>query len=254
MNKSHLFIIPLFALAFLLISCTRANPVITNPTDMQSSSAGAAMQFDGKVLTGKHTVILKTSKGDVTIELDADAAPMTVTNFVWLAKTGYFNGLTFHRVIPGFMVQAGDPNGDGTGGESIFGPTFADEINADSYGLQNQTLKDLAGGQALPSNLKGMENLTIKQFYEKQGYVYSTKFRSLPMRRGAIAMANRGPSTNGSQFFIITAERTPWLEGKHTIFGIVTAGMDVVDTISNVARNPQDKPETPVTMTVEVVN
>ncbi len=212
------------------------------------------MQFDGKVLTGKHTVILKTSKGDVTIELDADAAPMTVTNFVWLAKTGYYNGLTFHRVIPGFMVQAGDPNGDGTGGESIFGPTFADEINADSYGLQNQTLKDLAAGQALPSNLKGMENLTIKQFYEKQGYVYSTKFRSLPMRRGAIAMANRGPSTNGSQFFVITAERTPWLEGKHTIFGIVTAGMDVVDTISNVARNPQDKPETPVTMTVEVVN
>lgn len=212
------------------------------------------MKFDGKVLSGKHTVVLKTTKGDVTVELDADAAPMTVTNFIWLAKTGYFNGLTFHRVIPGFMVQAGDPNGDGTGGASIFGPTFADEINADSYGLQNQTLKDLTQGQPLPENLKGMENLTVKQFYEKQGYAYSTKFRSLPMRRGALAMANRGPNTNGSQFFIITAERTPWLEGKHTVFGTVTGGMDVVDAISNVAKNPQDKPETAITMNVEVSN
>lgn len=223
---------------------------------MESSSAASAgaMKFDGKVLSGKHTVVLKTTKGDVTVELDADAAPMTVTNFVWLAKTGYFNGLTFHRVIPGFMVQAGDPNGDGTGGASIFGPTFADEINADSYGLQNQTLKDLTQGQPLPENLKGMENLTVKQFYEKQGYSYSTKFRSLPMRRGALAMANRGPNTNGSQFFIITAERTPWLEGKHTVFGTVTGGMDVVDAISNVAKNPQDKPETAITMNVEVSN
>jgi cyclophilin family peptidyl-prolyl cis-trans isomerase len=222
---------------------------------MESSSAAAsAIKFDGKILTGKHTVVLKTSKGDITVELDADAAPMTVTNFVWLAKTGFYNGLTFHRVVPGFMIQGGDPNGDGTGGSSIFGPTFADEINAESYGLQNQTLKEVTGGQPLPSNLKGMENFTVKQFYEKQGYTYSTKFRSLPMRRGAIAMANRGPNTNGSQFFIITADRTPWLEGKHTIFGIVTAGMDVVDAISNVERNPQDKPVTAVTMNVEVQN
>lgn len=252
MNKSHLFIIPLFALAFLLVSCTRANPLAgTNGT---ATSSQSVMKFDGKMLTGKHTVILKTSKGDITVELDADVAPMTVTNFVWLGKTGYFNGLTFHRVIPGFMIQGGDPNGDGTGGQSIFGPTFEDEINAESYGLHNQKLRDLMQGQELPSNLQGMEDLTIKGFYEKQGYTYSTNFRSLPMRRGAIVMANRGPNTNGSQFFIITAERTQWLEGKHTVFGTVTAGMDVVDTISNVSRNPQDKPNTPVTMNVEVQN
>lgn len=156
-------------------------------------------------LSGKHTVVLKTTKGDITLELDANAAPKTVTNFVTLAKEGYYDNLTFHRVIPDFMIQGGDPDGNGTGGESIYGETFADEPN------------------------------------------------TLKMERGVIAMANRGPNTNGSQFFI-TVVPTDWLQGRHTIFGKVTAGMDVVDAISKVQRGPNDMPTTKVTYTVEVKN
>ncbi|MBP9773839.1 MAG: peptidylprolyl isomerase [Candidatus Peribacteraceae bacterium] len=101
---------------------------------MSSSEAAPTPNsaWDGKMLAGKHTVTIKTDKGDITLALDADAAPKTVTNFVVLAKSGFYNGLTFHRVIPGFMIQGGDPNGNGTGGASIYGPTFDDEIVADS--------------------------------------------------------------------------------------------------------------------------
>ncbi len=207
--------------------------------------------FDGTILSGKHTVILKTSKGDITLELDADAAPKTVTNFITLAKNGYYNGLTFHRVIPDFMIQGGDPNGDGTGGKSIFGDTFEDEINADSYGLSDTTVAQASGGQQLSPEIA---NLTLKQYYERRGYVYNDQLQSLPLEKGAIAMANRGPNTNGSQFFIIQADSTPWLNGQHTVFGKVTEGLDVVDAIVNVPRNDQDKPNEAVTFTVEVVN
>ena len=216
------FLLPLFALA-LLVGCKQqtvtapsgdtssaATSEPSSPSDAMPSSTASTSNtpigFDGQLLSGKHTVILKTSKGDITVELDADAAPKTVTNFVVLAKAGYYNGLTFHRVIPDFMIQGGDPNGNGTGGTSIYGETFEDEPNA------------------------------------------------LPMVRGAIAMANRGPNTNGSQFFIIQAPETPWLQGRHTIFGKVTKGMDVVDAIVAVPRDSQDRPNTAVTYTVEVKN
>ncbi|PIP65650.1 peptidylprolyl isomerase [Candidatus Peregrinibacteria bacterium CG10_big_fil_rev_8_21_14_0_10_49_16] len=160
--------------------------------------------YDGPLLSGTHAVTLKTSKGDIVLELDADSAPKTVTNFVVHAKNGYYDGLTFHRIIPDFMIQGGDPSGNGTGGESIYGPTFEDEPN------------------------------------------------SLPMVRGAIAMANRGPNTNGSQFFIVQADETPWLQGKHTVFGRVTTGLGVVDTITQMERDARDMPVEPVTFTVEV--
>ncbi|NOS67274.1 MAG: peptidylprolyl isomerase [Candidatus Peribacteraceae bacterium] len=208
------------------------------------------------MLTGKHIVILHTNKGDITLELDADVAPKTVTNFITLAKTGVYDGLTFHRTMPNFMIQGGDPNGNGTGGESLFGPTFEDEINAASYGLNTKTLKDAAEGEPLPPE---MEILTIQAFYEQQGYVYNSALKSLPMVKGALAMANRGPNTNGSQFFIIHGESTPWLDGRHTVFGNVTAGMDVVEAIATTpvvsrdSTNPQaDRPSEPVTFTVEV--
>lgn len=191
------FLIPLFALA-LLIGCT-SSPTMTTP-----STGAVPTGFDGVLLTGKHTVVMKTSMGDITIEVDADKAPKTVTNFVTLAKSGYYNGLNFHRVIPRFMVQAGDPSGDGTGGASVFGSSFEDEIN------------------------------------------------DMKLVRGAIAMANRGPDTNGSQFFIVQADATPWLDGRHTVFGMVTDGMDVVDEIAAVKRDQNDKPLTPVTYTMEV--
>src|SRR3989339_1484944 len=119
------FLIPLFALA-ILIGCTPQNPQ-TNPPPADGSQQ-SSVTFNGEMLTGKHTVVLKTSEGDLTLELDADSAPKTVTNFVALAEAGYYDGLIFHRVIPDFMIQGGDPNGNGTGGESIFGGEFEDEI------------------------------------------------------------------------------------------------------------------------------
>jgi peptidyl-prolyl cis-trans isomerase B (cyclophilin B) len=134
---------------------------------------------------------LHTSQGVIELELFDEDAPKTVANFLELAGKGYYDGLTFHRVIPDFMVQAGCPRGDGTGGP---GYEFEDEPN---------------------------DRLVV---------------------RGALAMANRGPNTNGSQFFIVTAEECPWLDGKHTVFGRVTAGMDIVDAISNVPRDGRDRP------------
>jgi len=210
-----------------------------------------AVPFDGVILSGKYTAVIKTSLGDITLKLDADAAPKTVTNFVTLARAGYYDGLTFHRVIPDFMLQGGDPTGNGTGGESIFGDNFEDEINADSYGLQKQKLSDLAEDQPLPTEL---EDATMKDYLTLQGFVYDDDLKSLPMKKGAIAMANRGPNTNGSQFFIIQREGgTPWLEGKHTVFGEVTDGLDIVDVIAQVETGAQDKPVEAVTYTVEIV-
>lgn len=191
------FLIPLFALA-LLIGCS-SSPNVTTP-----DTGNVPTDFDGTLLSGKHTVVIKTTMGDMTLELDADKAPKTVTNFVTLAESGYYNGLTFHRVIPRFMIQGGDPSGDGTGGASVFGPEFEDEIN------------------------------------------------DIKLTRGVIAMANRGPDTNGSQFFIIQADATPWLDGRHTAFGRVIAGEDVIDAIAAVERDADDKPITPVTYTIEV--
>lgn len=132
---------------------------------------------------------IKTAKGDIELELYPQDAPKTVANFSTHAKKGYYNGLTFHRVEPGFVIQGGDPNGNGTGGYSIYGPTFEDELNPQT-----------------PSY--------------KAGYV-----------EGVLAMANRGPNTNGSQFFIMLADNTT-LPKNYTIFGKVTKGMDIVKKIA----------------------
>ena len=176
---------------------------------MYSSTATTATTWDGKLLKGKHTVVLKTSKGDITLELDADTAPKTATNFITLAKNGYYDNLTFHRVIPGFMIQGGDPTGNGTGGQSIYGEMFADEIDMSSAVTKN-------------------------------GY-----------KAGVIAMANRGPNTNSSQFFIM--DKNYPLPPNYTIFGHVTAGQSVVSAIANVDRDPtNDMPKQKVTFTVTV--
>jgi cyclophilin family peptidyl-prolyl cis-trans isomerase len=140
---------------------------------------------------------MHTNHGAIEVELFDDDAPNTVDNFVKLARDGFYDGVIFHRVIPDFMIQGGEPTGTGRGGP---GYTFEDEFN---------------------------DNKVV---------------------RGALAMANAGPNTNGSQFFIVTAEATPWLDGKHTVFGRVTNGMDVVDTISNVDTDPSDKPRSDVTI------
>jgi peptidyl-prolyl cis-trans isomerase B (cyclophilin B) len=134
---------------------------------------------------------METNQGTIEIELFDDDAPKTVENFKKLANDGFYNGVIFHRVIPDFMIQGGDPTGTGSGGP---------------------------------------------------GYTFEDEFNDHKVVRGALAMANAGPNTNGSQFFIVTAEATPWLDGKHTVFGKVTSGMEVVDTIEQTETDPRDKP------------
>jgi peptidyl-prolyl cis-trans isomerase B (cyclophilin B) len=134
---------------------------------------------------------LNTNQGPIDLELYPDDAPKTVDNFVSLARDGFYDGVIFHRVIPDFMIQGGDPTGTGSGGP---------------------------------------------------GYTFEDEFNERKVERGALAMANAGPNTNGSQFFIVTTESASWLDGKHTVFGRVTAGMDVADTISELPRDARDKP------------
>jgi peptidyl-prolyl cis-trans isomerase B (cyclophilin B) len=134
---------------------------------------------------------LHTNHGAIAIELFDDDAPKTVENFLKLAHDGFYNGVIFHRVIPDFMIQGGDPTGTGSGGP---------------------------------------------------GYQFEDEFNNNKVVRGALAMANAGPNTNGSQFFIVTTEAASWLDGKHTVFGRVTDGMDVVDTISALETDARDRP------------
>jgi len=138
---------------------------------------------------------LHTNHGAIAIELFPDDAPKTVANFEKLAGDGFYDGVVFHRVIPDFMIQGGDPTGTGSGGP---------------------------------------------------GYTFEDEFNEQRVVRGALAMANAGPNTNGSQFFIVTADACPWLDGKHTVFGRVTDGMDVVDAISALDTDARDRPRTDV--------
>lgn len=141
-------------------------------------------------------VVLETTQGVVEIKLMPKVAPKACENFIELVKKGYYNGIVFHRVIKGFMIQGGDPTGTGRGGNSTWGGPFEDEFSPDVG-------------------------------FDKPGIV---------------AMANAGPNTNGSQFFITTAQ-TPWLNMRHTIFGEVVAGYDVVQKIENVATDYSDRPK-----------
>ena len=158
---------------------------------------------------GRHAVI-ETDKGPIEIEFFADEQPKAVENFRLLAEHGYYDGLTFHRVMKGFMIQGGDPRGDGTGGESAWGPPFADDINASSPLYQ-------------------------------AGY-----------RRGILAMANSGPNTNGSQFFIMHADYP--LPPNYVIFAKVTSGLSVVDALATVPTTmggggEMSRPMTPLKIT-----
>ena len=137
---------------------------------------------------------MTTNKGDIVFEMFDDDAPKTVGNMRDLAEKGFYDGLTFHRIISNFMIQGGCPQGTGTGGP---GYSFEDEINEHK------------------------------------------------VARGALAMANAGPNTNGSQFFIVTIDEAPWLDGKHTVFGKVTSGMDVVDALEALPTDGRDKPQEP---------
>jgi cyclophilin family peptidyl-prolyl cis-trans isomerase len=204
-------------------------------------------------------VTLKTNKGDIVVALDGTRAPLTVGNFVKLAKDNFYDGTTFHRVIADFMIQGGDPfsrdvstrDKHGKGGPDY---QFKDEINANSYGLDKTKLVDAIDPSQMEQLQPAVRDWTIKQFYEAQGYRYTTDLESLPLQRGVMAMANSGPNTNGSQFFIITAESVSQLNGKHTPFGVVQQGMDVVLAIQNVAKDANDNPIDPVVIEDVIVS
>jgi len=134
---------------------------------------------------------MHTNHGAIELELFDDDAPKTVENFRKLAADGFYDGVSFHRVIRDFMIQGGDPTGTGSGGP---------------------------------------------------GYTFEDEFNEHKVERGALAMANAGPNTNGSQFFIVTTNAAPWLDGKHTVFGRVTAGMEAVDSIEGTDTDAADKP------------
>ncbi len=158
-------------------------------------------------------MMIETNKGNIKLELFMGDAPRTVENFVKLANENFYNGTKFHRVISDFMIQGGDPlskdddpSNDGTGGP---GYKFKDEMNPISLGLDEATIKN----------------------YEAGGYEYDYNLNSHKMEVGVLAMANSGPNTNGSQFFIVTESPQPHLDGKHTVFGKVLEGMDVVRSI-----------------------
>jgi peptidyl-prolyl cis-trans isomerase A (cyclophilin A) len=197
---------------------------------------------------------IETNYGDISLQLYPEAAPKTVNNFVFLAKDGFYDGLTFHRVVPGFIIQGGDPNGTGQGDP---GYKFEDEINPNALGLNEILVKDadfLSGlynpnnaataGYA-PNSLRKNADKTLAEFYDDIiGYDYDYTLPSKPFEPGVIAMANSGPDTNGSQFFITVSGSDPEdLNGRHTVFGKVLEGMDVVDEISKVATNTQNAPE-----------
>ncbi|MDP3799832.1 MAG: peptidylprolyl isomerase [bacterium] len=161
--------------------------------------------------SGKINVVIATSKGNIKLELDSIVAPKTVANFVKLSKDGFYNGTKFHRVIADFMIQGGDPlskTDDPRAGQGGPGYKFEDEINPKSLGLTDLQIEDLTD----------------------MGYVYNYNVQSLPVDVGTIAMANAGPNTNGSQFFIVTYQAQLHLNGKHTVFGKVVddASMEVV--------------------------
>jgi peptidyl-prolyl cis-trans isomerase B (cyclophilin B) len=137
---------------------------------------------------------MHTSHGTISLELFDEDAPKTVENFRKLAADKFYDGVIFHRVIPDFMIQGGDPQGTGTGGP---------------------------------------------------GYTFEDEFNHRKVVRGALAMANAGPNTNGSQFFLVTIDSAPWLDGKHTVFGQVTGGMDVVDSIEALPTGAGDRPLEP---------
>ena len=160
-------------------------------------------------------VLMKTNFGDIKLDFFKSNAPKTVENFIKLSKNGFYNGTLFHRVIPNFMIQGGDPNSK-----------------------NNDWLTHGTGGP---------------------GYTFADEFNDNKLVRGVLAMANAGPNTNGSQFFIITAESTPWLDGKHTAFGKVSQGMNVVKKIESAETtgnqgNPPDHPiEDVIIESIEII-
>ncbi|MGD6849575.1 peptidylprolyl isomerase [Rossellomorea aquimaris] len=232
----RLMIVILCLLGLVLASCGQTEKEDSAKEETQQTEANKNTAEDSKgddtmtypqltteVAENEKLVEMKTSMGTIKIKLFPEQAPKTVENFITHSENGYYDGLKFHRVIKDFMVQGGDPNGNGTGGESIYGESFEDEFSPELFNL-----------------------------------------------RGALSMANAGPDSNGSQFFIVQKDDidpqfeeqmksagfpaeiieaymenggTPWLDQKHTVFGQVVEGMDIVDEMANVEVGENDLPK-----------
>ena len=210
MNEKLIFILPIAGICVALVLLFNYNlnkveepkdnvaKLLKNsgPSNVNNSNAQESKpnmnQPEMKIdINKKYQAKFSTNYGDFTISLFAKETPITVNNFVTLAKNKFYDGLVFHRVIEDFMIQGGDPKGNGTGGPG--------------YNFQDETS---------PKKLV----------------------------KGSLAMANAGPNTNGSQFFIVTATETPWLDGKHTNFGEVVSGLEVVEKIGKVETGANDRP------------
>ncbi len=194
---------------------TQPTPTADTATSTPVAVGGCTRDFSQTKLTNNKVNILNRIAeinvkgfGKIQLEFFDKDAPKTVENFLRLTDSGYYNCLTFHRVAKGFVIQGGDPSGNGSGGVSAFGEKFADELNPETASY-------------------------------KTGYV-----------KGVLAMANAGPNTNGSQFFILLGDQTSWMPHNYTIFGKVKAGQDVVDKIGELQTNPpgDGAPVTPVVM------
>lgn len=215
-------LMPILLATALLAACGSQETEQETTQDDAGSATETATDFPqltDEVAENEALVDMNTSMGTITIKLFPELAPKTVENFLTHAKDGYYDGVIFHRVIKDFMIQGGDPEGTGRGGESIYGEGFEDEISDRLYNF-----------------------------------------------RGALSMANAGPGTNGSQFFIVQLPElpeeglppadypekvkeeyaanggTPWLDGKHTVFGQVIEGMDIIDAIAEVEVGAGDRP------------
>jgi peptidyl-prolyl cis-trans isomerase B (cyclophilin B) len=195
-NPSLIFYLLVIIVITLLIGYASGNSSSVKPLENKETKIIKIMNKEKQIVT------LETNLGNIDLELDPNRAPLTVENFIKLAKDGFYDSTKFHRVIKGFMIQGGDPYSRGED-TSVYG----------------------TGGP---------------------GYKFADEQNDLPMVAGTLAMANSGPNTNGSQFFIVTAAETPWLVGKHTVFGKVIDGMDVVDKIENSRTNQNDLPVVPV--------
>jgi peptidyl-prolyl cis-trans isomerase B (cyclophilin B) len=179
------------------IGCAKEPESPSSATAPKKYTAAPKMMID---VNKNYTATIETEKGDIVLELFAKDAPKTVNNFVFLAREGFYNGTTFHRVIPGFMAQGGDPTGTGAGGP---GYSFEDEFSQHRHGT------------------------------------------------GALSMANSGANTNGSQFFITYAP-APYLDGKHSVFGQIIKGMDVLNKLTprDPTKNPPAKGDIIKTITI----
>lgn len=239
--KNKIILLLILSITALLFGCKKeTEDNLDNNLPNDNSQGGIEMNFDQLDLPkqGEEIAVMKTNHGDIKIRLFPEIAPKAVENLVTHARNGYYDGITFHRVLNEFMIQGGDPQGTGRGGKSIWGSAFEDEFDINYHNI-----------------------------------------------RGALSMANAGSNTNGSQFFIVQKAQvedklikqmedigadggfpedvvnaykefggTPWLDYKHSVFGQVFEGMDVVDEIATVEVNAEGKPAEPVIIeTIEII-